>query len=121
MLGKEAFAAENLDEHAGFVLELHDLAALFVVEIGGDLVIDAHADAGDFWLLAGQGEHADDFDRHAFRRLHHAAATAAGTVAIDAALEAGADSLPGHFDQAKGACAEDLGAGPVAAHRVAEG
>ena len=38
VLGEMAFAAENLDEHLGFVLELHDLAAFLVVQVGRHLV-----------------------------------------------------------------------------------
>ena len=46
---------------------------------------------------------------------------AAGAILVDAALQAGANPLPRHLDQAEGAGAEDLGAGPVAPDRVAQG
>ena len=52
--------------------------------------------------------------------LHLAAAAAGGAFLVDAPLEARADALPRHLDQAEGAGAEDLRAGPVALHRVAQ-
>ena len=39
---------------------------------------------------------------------------------VDAALEARANALPRHFDQAEGAGAKNLRAGPVAAYGIAE-
>ena len=63
---------------------------------------------------------ADDFDRHAFGRFHQAAAAAGGAFLVDAPLDARADALPRHFDQAERAGAEDLRAGAVAADGVAE-
>ena len=88
--------------------------------VRGDLIVHADGDACDIGLLSGEHEHANDFDRHAFIRLHGSAPVAAGAVGVDAAFQAGANPLPRHFDQPEGAGAEDFGTSAIAfrAHRA---
>ena len=71
-------------------------------------------------ILAGKHQQSDDFDRHAFVGLHHAAAGTAGAIGKDAPFQAGADALPGHFDQAERAGAQDSRACSIAPHGIAE-
>ena len=71
--------------------------------------------------MGGQGQEPHDVDGHALGRLDDAGAGAVGAVFVDRPLEAGADPLAGHLDQAEGAHAQDLGSGPVALDGLAEG
>ena len=69
----------------------------------------------------GEGQQPHDVDGHALGGLGDTGAAAMGAVFVDRALQAGADSLASHFDQAEGAHAEDLGPSPVALDGLAQG
>jgi len=118
MLWKQALAADDLHEHVRLILELRDLAPLAVVQVCRDLIVDADRDPRNLRLLAGQSEHADDFDRHALRRLDDATAAAAWAIAIDAPLQTGPNSLPRHLDQPERAGAQNLRASSITTHRI---
>src|SRR2546423_517871 len=84
-----------------------------LAEVGRHFLVDLDPHPTDARLLTGEHDEADDLDGHALRGLDHAAAAAAGAVAVDALLHAGANPLPRHLNQAEGAGAEDFGASTV--------
>src|SRR4051794_11232317 len=116
----DVLLAPEVDGHVGFALDPGDLAALAVVQIGGDGRADADIDAADVVTMAGQREQAHDVDRHALDRLDDPGAAAVEAVLVYRPFQAGADPLAGHLDQAEGAHPEDLGAGPIPPDGVAQ-
>ena len=121
MLGRRVLLEADRDGHVGLGLEPGDLLALAVVQIGGDAGADGDVDPADLLAVGGEGQQPHDVDRHALGGLDDARAGAVRAVLVDRPLQAGADPLAGHLDEAEGAHAEDLGPGPVALDGVAEG
>ena len=119
-LGGEPFAADHEDRQFAITFQFGDLAAFSVVQVVCDGFLDGDGDLGNAGQL-GCGEHfADDFDRHALGALDKAAAATGRAFAEDAPLQARADSLTGHFNQAERARAENLGASAIPANGLFE-
>jgi len=71
-------------------------------------------------LMQAENRKSQDFNGHALWRFEEGAC-AAGTLLINAALKAGANTLPRHFDQPERARAEDFRPSAIASHGVAQG
>src|SRR5690606_27742136 len=97
----QAFAAKDLYGHLAAVFHFGNFASLVVVDRCGNGIVDTNGDASDVLVAASKGQHANDFDRHAFRFLDQSTAFAARAILVDASLEAGTDPLTRHFDQTK--------------------
>ena len=114
VLGQKFFAAKDLHRKLALLFQPRNLPSLLVVQIRGHRVGHGHIHLSHPFVLGADHQFAHHFQRHALGRLDVARAAAAWTIVKHTAFEAGTDSLPRHFDQAKGTGAQDLGAGAIA-------